>query len=36
VRLLALCDSESNRLLGPIVRFAIATAMRQGEIVGLK
>jgi integrase len=34
-RLLAACDSDGNRLLGSIVRFAIATAMRQGEIVGL-
>jgi integrase len=35
-RLLAACDADSNRWLGPIVRFAIYTAMRQGEIVGLR
>jgi integrase len=35
-RLLAACDEDSNRLLGPIARFAIYTAMRQGEIVGLR
>ncbi|MBB6255430.1 site-specific integrase [Nitrospirillum iridis] len=35
-RLLNACDAETNPLLGPIVRFAIATAMRQGEIVGLR
>jgi len=35
-RLLAVCDRDTNRLLGPITRFAIYTAMRQGEIVGLR
>jgi integrase len=35
-RLLAACDSDANRWLGPVVRFAILTAMRQGEIVGLR
>jgi len=35
-RLLAACDSDTNSLLGAIVRFAIASAMRQGEIVGLR
>jgi integrase len=35
-RLLATCDADSNLLLGPIVRFAIYTAMRQGEIIGLQ
>ncbi|HEV2549876.1 MAG TPA: site-specific integrase [Stellaceae bacterium] len=34
--LLVACDGDANPLLGPIVRFAIATAMRQGEIVGLR
>lgn len=34
-RLLAACDADGNQWLGPIVRFAILTAMRQGEIVGL-
>ncbi len=34
-RLLAVCDADSNTLLGTIVRFAVHTAMRQGEIVGL-
>jgi integrase len=34
-RLLTMCDDDSNLLLGKIVRFAILTAMRQGEIVGL-
>lgn len=33
--LLAACDSDSDTWLGSIVRFAIRTAMRQGEIVGL-
>lgn len=33
-RLLAACDADSP-LLGEIVRFALLTAMRQGEIVGL-
>jgi len=35
-RLLTACDEDANPLLGPIARFAIATAMRQGEIVGLR
>ena len=35
-RLLAACDNDSNPWLGPIVRFAILSAMRQGEIVGLR
>jgi integrase len=35
-RLLAACDSDANHWLGPIVRFAIHTALRQGEIVGLR
>lgn len=35
-RLLNACDADANPLLGPIVRFAITTAMRQGEIVGLR
>lgn len=35
-RLLAICDEDPNPLLGKIVRFAILTAMRQGEIVGLR
>ncbi len=34
-RLLAACDADKNQWLGPIVRFAILTAMRQGEMVGL-
>jgi integrase len=34
--LLMECDSDTNPLLGQIVRFAILTAMRQGEIVGLQ
>jgi integrase len=34
--LLLECDADTNSLLGKIVRFAISTAMRQGEIVGLK
>jgi integrase len=34
--LLAACDGDTNAWLGPIVRFAIHTAMRQGEIVGLR
>ena len=33
---MAVCDADSHALLGPIVRFAIQTAMRQGEIVGLR
>jgi integrase len=35
-RLLEACDGDANPWLGPIVRFAIQTAMRQGEIVGLR
>jgi len=35
-RLLEACDSDANRWLGPVVRFAIHTALRQGEIVGLR
>lgn len=35
-RLMTECDEDANRLLGPIVRFATLTAMRQGEIVGLR
>ena len=35
-RLLAACDADTNPLLGSIVRFAVYTAMRQGEIVGLR
>ena len=35
-RLLAACDADSHEMLGTIVRFAIYTAMRQGEIVGLR
>ncbi len=35
-RLLKACDEDTNQLLGFIVRFAIHTAMRQGEIVGLR
>jgi integrase len=35
-RLLAACDNDTNQWLGPVVRFAIATALRQGEIVGLR
>jgi integrase len=35
-RLLAACDSDTNPWLGVIVRFAIFTAMRQGEIIGLR
>jgi integrase len=35
-RLLAACDNDTNRWLGLIVRFAILSAMRQGEIVGLR
>jgi integrase len=34
--LLDACDTDSNPWLGWIVRFAIHTAMRQGEIVGLR
>ncbi|MBF0108023.1 MAG: site-specific integrase [Magnetococcales bacterium] len=35
-RLLAACDAHSNPMLGWIVRVAIATAMRHGEIVSLE
>jgi integrase len=35
-RLLEECDNDANRWLGAIVRFAIHTALRQGEIVGLR
>jgi integrase len=34
--LLTECDADTNSLLGPIVRFALWTAMRQGEIIGLR
>src|ERR1700757_3010218 len=34
--LLTECDADTNPLLGPIVRFALWTAMRQGEIIGLR
>ncbi len=34
--LLAACDSDRDRWMGAIVRLAIETAMRQGEILGLK
>jgi integrase len=35
-RLLSACDADTNPWLGSIVRFAILTAMRQGEIIGLR
>jgi integrase len=35
-RLLAACYADTNQWLGPVVRFAALTAMRQGEIVGLR
>lgn len=35
-RLLAACDADTSLLLGILVRFALSTAMRQGEIVGLR
>ncbi len=35
-RLLEACDADTNSWLGSIVRFAIFTAMRQGEIIGLR
>jgi integrase len=35
-RLLNACDADANPWLGSIVRFAILTGMRQGEIVGLR
>lgn len=34
-RLLAACDASESVWLGPMVRLALATAMRQGELVGL-
>ncbi len=34
--LLDACEKSYHELLAPVVRFAILTAMRQGEIVGLK
>lgn len=34
--LLSECDTDTNPWLGAIVRFAIYTAMRQGEIIGLQ
>jgi integrase len=36
VRLLKACDADTNPWLGVIVRFAILSGMRQGEIVGLR
>ncbi len=33
--LLAACDGSRSTWLGPMVRLALATAMRQGELVGL-
>jgi integrase len=36
VRLLAACDASASRWLGAIVRFALATGMRRGEILGLQ
>ena len=35
-RLLEACDNDSDVWLGPIVRLAIETGMRQGELCGLK
>lgn len=35
-RLLEACDKDADPWMGPIVRLAIETAMRQGEIIGLK
>ncbi|AWU94830.1 tyrosine-type recombinase/integrase [Azospirillum ramasamyi] len=35
IQLLAACDSSESRWLGAMVRLALATAMRQGELVGL-
>lgn len=35
-RLLAACDEDGNKLLGPIVRLAIETAMRQKELCELR
>ncbi len=35
-RLLAACDADRDSWMGAIVRLAIETAMRQGEILGLK
>ncbi len=34
-RLLTACDASRSRWLGDMVRLALATAMRQGELVGL-
>jgi len=34
-KLIAACDASLSRWLGPMVRLALATAMRQGELVGL-
>lgn len=34
-RLLDACDRSASTWLGPLVRLALATAMRQGELVGL-
>ena len=34
-RLLAACDKSKSKWLGAMVRLALATAMRQGELVGL-
>src|SRR5205823_14666093 len=33
--LLHACDQSESTWLGPLVRLAVATAMRQGELVGL-
>lgn len=35
-RLLAACDNDTNPWLGPIVRLAIHTGMRQGELLSLR
>jgi integrase len=35
-RLLEACDGDRDPWMGPIARIAIETAMRQGEILGLK
>jgi integrase len=35
-RLLAACDAASVKWLGPLVRLAMATAMRQGELLALE
>jgi integrase len=34
-RLIEACDRSASVWLGPLVRLALATAMRQGELVGL-